>query len=65
MRQTVKATRPHPGALPEEEVIPDYIIPSVFDRRVVRGIAKAVSHAAIEIGVARRRQKQAVGIQKQ
>jgi malate dehydrogenase (oxaloacetate-decarboxylating) len=53
------------GVISEEEVTADYIIPSVFDRRVVRGVARAVSHAAIESGVARRRQKQAMGIQRQ
>ncbi|KPK21824.1 MAG: malate dehydrogenase [Dehalococcoidia bacterium SM23_28_1] len=32
----------------------DYIIPSVFDRRVVRNVAKAVARAAQRTGVARR-----------
>lgn len=36
------------------DVAPDYIIPSVFDRRVVAAVAEAVAQAAIEAGVARR-----------
>ena len=33
---------------------PDYIIPSVFDRRVGEAVAKEVENAAYETGVARR-----------
>ncbi len=38
----------------EEERSPEYIIPSVFDTRVVDAVAKAVATAAVEEGVARR-----------
>ncbi len=38
----------------DEEVGPDYIIPSVFDKRVVTAVARAVIEAAYETGVARR-----------
>jgi malate dehydrogenase (oxaloacetate-decarboxylating) len=38
----------------EEELGPDYIIPSVFNRRVVRLVAAAVEEAARRTGVARR-----------
>jgi malate dehydrogenase (oxaloacetate-decarboxylating) len=38
----------------DEERGPEYVIPSVFDTRVVHAVAKAVSHAAVEDGVARR-----------
>ena len=38
---------------------PDYIIPSVFDRRVSRTVAQAVVHAAHDSGVAQRRQRPA------
>ncbi len=38
----------------EDELHPDYIIPSVFDRRVGEAVAKAVEEAAYESGVARR-----------
>ncbi len=38
----------------EQEVSAEYVIPSVFDVRVVDAVAKAVANAAIEDGVARR-----------
>ena len=38
----------------EEERSPEYIIPSVFDARVVEAVAKAVAAAAVDEGVARR-----------
>jgi malate dehydrogenase (oxaloacetate-decarboxylating) len=38
----------------EEERSPEYIIPSVFDVRVVEAVAKAVATAAVDEGVARR-----------
>ena len=38
----------------ETERSPEYVIPSVFDTRVVDAVAKAVAAAAIEDGVARR-----------
>jgi malate dehydrogenase (oxaloacetate-decarboxylating) len=41
--------------IPEEELHADYIIPSVFDRRVAKAVAEAVAEAAIASGVARRR----------
>jgi len=37
-----------------EELYPDYIIPSVFDRRVAEAVAARVEDAAYETGVARR-----------
>jgi malate dehydrogenase (oxaloacetate-decarboxylating) len=41
--------------IPADELHADYIIPSVFDRRVVKAVAHAVAEAAIASGVARRR----------
>lgn len=38
----------------EQELLADYIIPSVFDRRVSQAVAAAVSRCAIEEGFARR-----------
>ncbi len=38
----------------EDERSPEYIIPSVFDTRVVDAVARAVAAAALEEGVARR-----------
>jgi malate dehydrogenase (oxaloacetate-decarboxylating) len=40
--------------IPENHLTPDYIVPSVFDRHVVRAVAKAVAAAAHDSGVARR-----------
>lgn len=39
-----------------EELHPEYIIPSVFDRRVGTAVAEAVAEAAIESGIARKQQ---------
>ena len=41
----------------DEEVGPDYIIPSVFDKRVAVAVAHAVVEAAYETGVARRERR--------
>jgi malate dehydrogenase (oxaloacetate-decarboxylating) len=43
------------GIIPEDHLSEEHIVPSVFDRRVVRAVARAVAHAAQESGVARRR----------
>jgi malate dehydrogenase (oxaloacetate-decarboxylating) len=42
------------GLIPETTVSEDYIIPSVFDRRVVQEVSKVVAEAACASGVARR-----------
>ena len=41
----------------DDELSPDYIIPSVFDKRVVVAVASAVVEAAYETGVARRERR--------
>jgi malate dehydrogenase (oxaloacetate-decarboxylating) len=41
----------------ENDLHADYIIPSVFDRRVAPAVAAAVSQVAVQTGVARRQQK--------
>lgn len=38
----------------EEELHPEYIVPSVFDKRVAEAVAKAVEEAAYKTGVARK-----------
>jgi malate dehydrogenase (oxaloacetate-decarboxylating) len=43
------------AAIPEDQLEPDYVIPSVFDRNVAPLVAEAVAQAAHESGVARRR----------
>ena len=42
------------GIILDEELHPDYIIPSVFDKRVGEAVAKEVEEAAYATGVARR-----------
>jgi len=41
-------------SIPEEQVCPDNIIPSVFNKKVLRNVEHAVAQAAHETGVARR-----------
>ena len=41
--------------IPEDELHADYIIPSVFNRRVSESVAEAVAAAAVASGVARRK----------
>jgi len=41
----------------EEELCGDYVIPSVFDRRVAKAVAQAVANAAQQTGVSRRKRK--------
>jgi malate dehydrogenase (oxaloacetate-decarboxylating) len=45
------------GVISDEELSEDYIIPSVFDERVVPAVAEAVAGTAKETGVARRAQE--------
>jgi malate dehydrogenase (oxaloacetate-decarboxylating) len=40
--------------IPEHELHADYIVPSVFNRRVAESVAEAVAAAAVDSGVARR-----------
>jgi malate dehydrogenase (oxaloacetate-decarboxylating) len=42
--------------IPEDHLTEDYVVPSVFDKHVVRAVAQAVARAAHESGVARRRE---------
>jgi malate dehydrogenase (oxaloacetate-decarboxylating) len=44
--------------IPEDHLTADYIVPSVFDKRVVRAVARAVAAAAHESGVARRQERE-------
>ena len=45
------------GVIPTDELHEDYIIPSVFNKEVVKAVARAVTKAAQETGVARRETK--------
>jgi malate dehydrogenase (oxaloacetate-decarboxylating) len=49
------------GVIPEDQLSEDYIVPSVFDKRVVRAVARAVARAAHDSGVARRRKREGSG----
>ncbi|HZJ28564.1 MAG TPA: NAD-dependent malic enzyme [Solirubrobacterales bacterium] len=44
------------SVIPEQELVADYIIPSVFNRQVAESVAEAVGNAAVRSGVARREQ---------
>ncbi len=44
-------------SIPEDHLTEDYIVPSVFEKRVVRAVARAVARAAHDSGVARRRER--------
>jgi malate dehydrogenase (oxaloacetate-decarboxylating) len=48
------AARAIAGVIPEAELHPDYIVPSVFNRAVAPAVAEAVAAAAVATGVARR-----------
>jgi malate dehydrogenase (oxaloacetate-decarboxylating) len=51
------AARAIADVIPADHLTGDYIVPSVFDKRVVRGVARAVARAAQETGVARRQER--------
>lgn len=48
------AARAIAAVIPDEELGPEYIVPSVFNRNVAPAVAAAVAAAAIESGIARR-----------
>jgi len=48
------AARAIAAVIPEDQVGPEYIVPSVFNRAVAPAVAAAVSAAAIESGIARK-----------
>jgi malate dehydrogenase (oxaloacetate-decarboxylating) len=48
------AARAIAAVIPEQDLGPEYIVPSVFNRAVSPAVAEAVAKAAIESGVARR-----------
>jgi malate dehydrogenase (oxaloacetate-decarboxylating) len=52
-RMEVAAGHAIAATIPEGELAPDYIVPSVFNREVVPAVAAAVARAAEEDGVAR------------
>jgi malate dehydrogenase (oxaloacetate-decarboxylating) len=48
----IAAVRAIAAIIPDDHLRPDYIVPSVFDKRVAADVAKAVAKAAVESGVA-------------
>ena len=56
----IAAAKAIAAVIPESDIGPEYIVPSVFDARVSSAVAEAVSQAAISAGIARRTQKAAV-----
>jgi malate dehydrogenase (oxaloacetate-decarboxylating) len=54
----VAAARAIAGVIGDDELHAEYIIPSVFNRRVVEAVAEAVADAAVQTGVARRSREQ-------
>ena len=48
------AARAIAGVIPESDLGPEYIVPSVFNRAVAPAVSDAVAAAAIESGIARR-----------
>jgi malate dehydrogenase (oxaloacetate-decarboxylating) len=53
------AARAIAGVIADDELHAEYIVPSVFNRRVVEAIAEGVADAAVATGVARRTREQA------
>jgi malate dehydrogenase (oxaloacetate-decarboxylating) len=49
----IAAARAIADYIPEDQLTPEYIIPSALDKSVAKAVAKAVSAAARETGVAR------------
>jgi malate dehydrogenase (oxaloacetate-decarboxylating) len=49
------------GIIPEDHLTEDYIVPSVFDKRIVPAVARAVARAAHDSGVARRAEREMPG----
>ncbi len=45
------------NCITDEQLNEEHIVPSVFDRQVVRAVSRAVARAAVDTGVARRRHK--------
>jgi malate dehydrogenase (oxaloacetate-decarboxylating) len=58
----VAAARAIAATIAEDELAPDYIVPSVFNRAVAPAVAAAVAEAAERSGVARRAQPPAVPV---
>ncbi|MCA9126102.1 MAG: NAD-dependent malic enzyme [Planctomycetales bacterium] len=56
LEMKVAAAQAIAQTIPDDDLLTDYIVPSVFDRRVASSVAEAVARTAIETGSARREQ---------
>ncbi len=56
LQMKVAAAKAIAEVIPESDLLADYIVPSVFDRRVATLVAEAVARSAIETGSARKTQ---------
>ncbi|HBE71007.1 MAG TPA: NAD-dependent malic enzyme, partial [Planctomycetaceae bacterium] len=54
LEMKVAAAKAIAETIPDADLLPDYIVPSVFDRRVAEAVAGAVASSAIATGSARR-----------
>ncbi|GAB5402092.1 MAG: malate oxidoreductase [Aureliella sp.] len=54
LEMKVAAAKAIASTIPDSDLIADYIVPSVFDRRVATAVAEAVAQSAIETGSARK-----------
>ena len=45
------------GLISSDQLSGEYIIPSIFDKRVVPAVSEAVAHAAVKTGVARKKRR--------
>jgi malate dehydrogenase (oxaloacetate-decarboxylating) len=53
-RMQMEAARAIAGVVPDDELNEDYIIPTLFNKKVAARVAKGVMKAAREAGVARK-----------
>ncbi len=50
----MKLAAAHANFITDQELHPEYIVPSVFDKRVAEAVSREVEEAAYRTGVARR-----------
>src|SRR3954454_25295413 len=57
INEEMKLARAHAiaGVIPDDELLAEYIVPSVFNRLVAEAVAESVANAAVASGVARRK----------
>jgi len=53
--EDMKLAAAHANFITDQELHPEYIVPSVFDKRIAEAISREVEEAADRTGVARRK----------